>query len=485
MLQLEGELSASSRPSHANCGLDGGPPWQFVTHQNQPVAALSVDQTEARVRLGLVFLDGDRVVDVSIQPGAWVGRLRHSASLSGANPDRWEADLRRELLAGGVSEGWWTPATGDPGELDLVALAARSAWPLLRLCTDDVREIPRWAAGLLRGPDPVSAVRRQFGDRSNRPLIRAMAEHLSGSINWWSLACVLAAHSMDADRAATVLVELGKAEVDHLCSVDEFRLLERTIGAAPAPVAARLLRSVDERGPSRLLRALDNWDRAEDRVGPLRPTVAELERRLVQLGEPSLEPAVRAPEPDPVERLVAMLDAEGIEVSTVADPDPRSMPARQRRVGQRPIERQAVEHQPIDLRMTERAGARPDWQAARMAPSVAPVERPITFDHPPGARAFHREREGRVDLLLPADPAHLVEWARLLRNCLHDYVDPVAAGESMILGIRVDEQLVGAIELNRGGHLRQMLGRANRPLPDWVDQAVLAVLARVRTRRLS
>ncbi len=468
MLQLEGELSATPRPSHANCGLDGGPPWQMIMHDEEPVAALSVDQTEARVRLGLVFLEGERVVDVSIQPGAWVGRLRTSASLRAANPDRWEADIRRELLAGGLAEGWWTPATGDPADLDLVALAARSAWPLLRLSTDDVREVPRWATGVLRGPDPVSAVRRQFGDRSNRPLIRAVAEHLSGSINWWSLACVLAAHSLDPDRAATVLRESGDESADdHTCSVDEFRLLERTLGDVPAPTVVRLLRSAGDGGPARLLAALDSWDRAQDRVGPIRPTVAELERRLQQLGEPAL-PAP-TPRVDPSEQLTTLLEAEGIATEAVTAG------------GRGADEALRPPTQPIG----ERRPMVREWRHARMAPIVGEQRRPVTFEHPPIARACHREREGRVDLLLPVDPDHLTEWARLLRNCLYDYVDPVTAGTSVILGIRVDEQLVGAVELTRSGAIRQMVGRANRPLVEWIEQAVLTILARARARRLA
>lgn len=423
MLKLEGELSTSPQTS-VPAERPAEPDWQLITNGDRPVVAVAVDKNEARVRLGLAFFEGGRVVDVSIQPAAWVGRLRHSASLAGADPDLWERDVQAELLAGGRSEGWWTPATGDPAHLDLVGLAARSAWPLLRLCTDNVREVPRWSTGLLRGPDPVSAVRRQFGTRANRPLVRAIAQHLCGSINWWALACVLAAHSLDADRAVRLLGEPirhdGEA-TDHLCTIDEFRLLERTLGSASPSTVLRFLRSEPNGNIRRLLTALDRWERAGERIGALPPTVEEAERQLLHLGEPR--------------------------------------PTMQRAVG--------------------------NWRTPLSAPKVIDLtERPAEFAHPRRARAFHRERQGRIDLLLPVDPDHLVEWSRLLRNCLNDYVDTVSTGESTILGIRLDEQLVGAVELDGRGSVRQMVGRANRPLDEWINHAVLAIIARVRTRNL-
>ncbi len=460
MIQLEGELATSLRQSYrhsegviawgtrADCGSDGNPPWQLIQHGDDVIAALSVDQTEGRARLGLAFFGGDRIVDVSIQPGAWVGRIRQSASRFGANPDRWEAEIRRELLSGGSSEGWWTPASVDPESLDLVGLAARSAWPLLRHCTDDVREIPRWATGLLRGPDPVSAVRRQFHTRASRPLIRAVAQQLSGSVDWWTLACVLACHSLDADRSARLLDPIEEAaSPTHVCSVEQFRMLERLLGDQPPATVLRFLRSADEGGPRRILRSLDQWRRAADRVGEIPPTVAEAERRIIAMGEP--RPATMAiPASAPVAEPVIDLVASDV---------------------------------PELLRPLAASGEREPWQRARHAPRAGDVEIPTAFDHSMWDRAYHRERHGRVDLLLPADPAHLVEWSRLLRNCLDDYVPAVAARQCTVLAVRVDEVIVGAVEVDPTGRVRQLMGPANRPLASWVDDAVMGIVRKVNS----
>ena len=186
--------------------ITGGPdPWRTIRAEatGAAVAALDVVADGSRVRLGLPFLDGDRVIDVSIQPGVWIDRIAQAADAAGVPPNTWKDRIRADLITAGINAGWWLAA--EMSRQDAVTVAMRAAWPLLRSTPRTEREIPRWAVPLLQGPTVADGARQLLGDRVTRPVTRAIGELLEAEIDWWPLGVATATTGVRGDHLARLI----------------------------------------------------------------------------------------------------------------------------------------------------------------------------------------------------------------------------------------------------------------------------------------
>ncbi len=433
------------------------------------VAAVAELGDERRLRLGLPFLDGARVVDVSIQPGVWIDHVRTVAARADARPNEWVDRVRADLVAAGDDAGWWRASALDG--VDAVGVALRAAWPLLRGDPDrertaagsPIREVPRWAATLLHGPDVTSGARRLLGRRANRPVVRAIAELLAdpeGGVDWWPLALAATAARVEGDHLVRLL-RGASSEGSMRPSVDDVSLLEVTLASAAPGDVVRLTTTPDGADAAehahRVLVALDGWRRCGGRTSALPPSVELVERRVTS----TLGDTVGQAGPTVRRRRVRTARRSVDEVAAPIVPPAEELPSL------RPV----AEPEPP---------AAPGWARPRYAPTVAPedeVELPDRFDHPRMARRLHLLRDGDLTLRLPDGPRQLTAWGDELRNCLDTYAPAIATGRTIVLGVTLDDRLVGAVELDASLHVHQLLGSANRRLPTATERAVITLLS--------
>lgn len=78
--------------------------------------------------------------------------------------------------------------------------------------------------------------------------------------------------------------------------------------------------------------------------------------------------------------------------------------------------------------------------------------------------------------MLPRTADELVEWGRVLDNCLGGFRHAVADGRTQVLGLAVGGSLHYAVEVTRGGVVRQFEGVRNRQAPESLARPVLAAL---------
>jgi hypothetical protein len=79
-------------------------------------------------------------------------------------------------------------------------------------------------------------------------------------------------------------------------------------------------------------------------------------------------------------------------------------------------------------------------------------------------------------VVLPRTADELVEWGRVLDNCLGGYRHAVADGRTQVLGLTETGRLRYAVEVTRGGVVRQFEGVGNRQAPESIVRPVLAAL---------
>ena len=408
--------------------------WQQVVADGSATGvAVRLDEQDRRVRLGLSFLGGSKVVDVSPDPASWV-RCARSGARARHEPDaRWADALSTGLRRTGIDRGWWNelPANLAP---DLTAAAA--AWPLARPAIEagfDERCVPRWAVPLLSATDVATGTRAVLGARADRRVIREMANALAGTVRWWPIACAIALEQLDAGRIGDMLAQ---TDATYRCSQDERLLLTRSLGDAPPDIVRRLLGSAQgQDGPARLLAALDGWQRTIAKGQQLPNRLDRLETLV--LAELEVPPAPR-PAPERPARAI-------------------EMPARFRR--HRPRQEEALEPN------------------RRPRPNRRPPQDPERLNLPVWWQRLHRARRDAIDLILPTQRQDVVRWGQALNNCLGAYADAVADGRTLIVGIRCDQRLVGAVEIDpTNGTIRQLEGCNNQPLVDDLQREVLQLL---------
>lgn len=119
--------------------------WQRVVAGEQSTGvAVRLDEPSHRVALGLAFLEGRKVVDVSVDPASWVRCARQAARACYEPDGRWADALSVGLRRTGTDRGWWDAL---PQELAPELIATAAAWPLLRpsIAQGGVeRVVPRW-----------------------------------------------------------------------------------------------------------------------------------------------------------------------------------------------------------------------------------------------------------------------------------------------------------------------------------------------------
>lgn len=123
-----------------------------------------------------------------------------------------------------------------------------------------------------------------------------------------------------------------------------------------------------------------------------------------------------------------------------ADPNPNPGPA----------QRQPATSTPTDLAPPTPAARTPVPSSAERGAVPPPAETPHAAYGPPRLR-----RRGT--------PARTTAGA-VLSNCLDDFVDAVASGVSVIIGVRAAGRLSAAAEIRPGRILVQFLGPRNRPV---------------------
>ncbi len=86
-------------------------------------------------------------------------------------------------------------------------------------------------------------------------------------------------------------------------------------------------------------------------------------------------------------------------------------------------------------------------------------------------------RWGGLRFQVSTSAGELRLWGMVLHNCLGDFAPTVASGRSWIIGIEVDEAIIGCVEMETSSRaVRQILGDRNRPLPRATKHAVLETL---------
>jgi hypothetical protein len=410
--------------------------WYLVLPDGEPpIAAIGVNLGAHRCLLGLPFIGGDHVINISYGPDAWAAEIERRSVDLDVNPAQWSAAIVRGLNQLATDHSWWEePLTG------LQSTATAAAWPLLRPSVqagDTLQSIPRWAAGLLAGPTLSEGVRRELGRRGDRRVIRALGECLGPSVDWWALAIALGLPQLDAGRLGNFLEQNTQS---HRCSQAQFATLVNTLGTMSAVRAMRLLKSAEGGdGVQRLLVALETWQRASLQTVRLPSRLPELEAIVVTAMETPATPRVihvAGPEQAPQRQY------EGYPPGW---PQPR-------------VER-TVPVQPL------------------IAPDISIDVMPGQFRYPIQWQRLHRRSIDDIELVLPAGPDDLELWSRLLSNCLDTYAAAIATGHAVIFGIRIRGMLTGAVDIDPDRRIiRQVLGPKNRRLPTSITSNVMEML---------
>lgn len=479
---------------------------------------------EGRVRLGLVMPSIDRVVDVSVAPSTAVARLDDAARRAGVAPQAAHRAARRSLEGAAERAGAWRP----PGGVGLLTAMGGVAFPLLGAAYERgakaLDEVPRWAAAALAAPTARAAAEVAFGAGATRPLVAALASAVvttvdaaPGPIGLWPLGlAMIGAGALDPDRLARVLREAAASPPPtEVLSVDEVctgRIVMAALGPDPA-MSVLLEATRPPAGRTQLCDLLALWPVVGHRL-PLRrpsrlPALLDLCRSVAAsdrhpsahrpVGTPNARSQVHGrPPPDASEEWPG-----GAGGPTTATPSPRAAAARARRDASRGTAGGAA------------TAPRPNRRSESGTGSITPVAAPLTgfrvddrrpwtpVDRPqqirraldapaapgparaPQAGALPLPRflasvdgaeVGGVKLALPRSVAELERWSRRLRNCLDTYGPAVATGASHLLGVFVDGELRGCVELAPNREVRQALGPANRPLGPVKRQAVMGLL---------
>ncbi|MBT8241145.1 MAG: hypothetical protein KJN63_07945 [Acidimicrobiia bacterium] len=393
-----------------------GSAWQLLLGPVGPVSAIRLDEDRSRLRFGLALLGGKNIVEVTNEPSTWVKALDYAARSIRENPDRWLSAVSRGIDRWCRDRGWWTKPLDKPA-----MTVASAGWPLLRPAVTGgqwISSVPRWACGLLSGPNLPSALEREVGHfRSDRRVVRLTAETLKGPVGWWPLAVLLSVDCLDAGRPGDMLSNTSN---QWSCSQHDFHLLERVLGSTQPTTAAGLLGSVDQAGgPARLMRALDSWHRTGWSVAHLPRNIDEIERRAQEV-------------------LTAQANGRCAEAPE------------------------------------QRRGAR---RAAFHPPQTPPVPPTAVFDYPPSWLNADGQRSGEVELRLPVDHAQLKEWGAILRNCLANFRAAIIIRRALVLGIFIDGRIRGAVQVNPARReIVQLSASQNRQLPTPVERQVVELL---------
>ena len=442
-----------------------------------PTAGVLFDRDRAQVRL--LFGRSGAGPDVSFQPAAVDRVVRDQARLAGVDPNRWSTELLGLLVD-------WSPALGwiERGPHQLIAAVGAFTHPLLCEPYQEGRsplgEVPRWASPILRASDARDAASRLVKAPTNRRVTRALAMALvarENEIDFERLASAVAAAGLVADDELANLLEvpLGEGPAHAPLAADKVRAIRTGLGWYPADRRAALLMDaarhhrVDDlaRAMGRLRWVIDSAPR------PLPVRLSRLEELCARL-----VPVVAARHDPPPRQSPSVVTPTGEEARrTNLEPSQRRSAARWEEV---PHPAEAAE---VPQTRPSRQRARPG-QVPLQAPP-APATCPQSWPVHPALLAVSEHRVGELTLCVPTSLAELASWSRLLNNCLNSFGPAVAHGRSWVIGVRSDDEWIGAVEICPATRrLRQAQGPRNRPLPAAVYERVIEALGELNVLQL-
>ncbi len=383
-----------------------------------------------RVTTGLELLDGQRTIDVTVQPDTIVHLLRGLAGRNRRDGNAWERALARRLEDKAVDWGF-EPA--NPAGEELAPLIASLGFPIIGLAAargaTPPPYVPRWAEPVLSAPDARAAARAAFGRSASRRVVRALpasflggdsepAQHALISLMPLALAMSLPEQS-SADLIANVLLaDSADHAPQHWPDTDQLEALRRGFRLfgpdLSATLAAEALGSLP--GPGRLIYLVVHVPMlfsSNDRRLPRR--IDDLESDIADLVVTEME----VPPPPREVRAAAYHADRGIDL---------------------PVE--------------------PLYQPG----PAAVVDVGEEFQYPERVLRLHGASFGLYSIALPRTRHELRGWGRQLDNCMADYCDSVAASQSVVLGLRRDGRLVAGAELTGDlARVRQFVRDGNHP----------------------
>jgi hypothetical protein len=398
---------------------------------------------DRRLRTELILL-GVRAGDLTAHPGAVVAVLDDWARRVGDDPNGWLGALEHHLRA--ALARWGLPVTTGcaPDRAEVVCrLLGAAAWPMLAYCYDHevrpLREIPRWALGVLRADGPRGAAKAAFGPKGNRlvaqllplSLIPAKSAGPDATLALAPLAMALVgADVLEPDALASLLALTEPWQPPHRWPTAGHMAAARQAvavlgGATTRALLVETLREGDPRqffSVAQLVCGAANWLRP-----PFPHHVTELRARC----EAALTPA-------------------GTVAVTSSAADRREFTDR------------VIETRTVALR-APRTTAEPVVQGAW---------------HSDVLDAIDGRDIGGARLCVPHSAEELGSWGRQLANCLGSYTEAVARGASWIIGIRAAEGcLIGCIEITpTNRRIRQVQGPRNNRLDRHLGIAAVSEL---------
>ena len=417
----------------------------------EPVLTLAApDPACARIEVGLVLAPLERTVDVTAHPAAASTAVRAAARRHGLGEAEAVAAAGAQVREAAAAAGAWAA----PADASIEAALGGAGYPLLAAAyrggAAPVQEVPRWAVPVLRQPTARAAAVEAFGAAATRPVIAALGSRFTdpvgGAVPLLPVGLgLIGRDALPPDRLARVLGAGGPIPGDGA-------LLDRAAIASGRRAARRW-------GPVRTERVLTDAG-VHERGGQL---LLEVLRWAADLGDHA--PGRLA------NRLVDLHGQYRSAMATDPGPAPRPPARPARRAAQH---RHPARHEPVEERPP------PDPRHRIFAPAAAgPVQvtAASVLPRPPELAALHHLELDGLRIVVPRTVGDLQRWSRLLANCLHDYGPVVVAGRSAILGVERAGTLHYALEVERGGRIRQFVGPANRP-PDPVHRlAVVEALA--------
>ena len=448
-----------------------------LTVRLSPSASVRFEREPATVRL--LFGRSGIGPDVSFQPSAVDRVVRDQARLAGADPNRWCSDVLAHLVDwhGGLG---WVDRRADR----LVAAVGAFTHPLLGVVYQQGRaavdEVPRWASSILRADDAGDAATRLVQGPTTRRVKRVFAAALlarPGAIDFERIGMAVATAGLVTDDELANLLEVAVRDepLPDPLTVDEVAMIRCGLGWYPADRRAPLLIDVarDHRA-SELARALTRLRWVID-VAP-RPLPSRLSKLTELCGRlvPVMAAAPAATANTPTPRTDTATPP-----TTTATVDRRAMAALDDIP--HPAERNETPRQGLARRPARRP-TRPG-EVPRHAPA-APATAPSIWPVHPDLRVVNEHRVGDLTLCVPTSAAELGLWSRQLWNCLDSFGPAVAHGRSWVVGIRLDDSLVGAIEIcPQTRRLRQAQGPRNRALPSTVYDRTITALGELGVLR--
>lgn len=418
-----------------------------------PLAQIAFESRRARILL--CMFGGRRLLDVSVQPGAFARVVASEALGAHRDGNAWCSAVEAAVARSACERSMWRRS--EAAMRGLVPLLTGLAFPVLASAYDlgarPVAEVPRWAEHVLSRATAREAAVAAFGTRATRRTTRA-------------LACSLVPDA-DAPDGATValgplclaLIGRNTLEPDQIVEVLS---ATRVWHASPAwlptgrlEASARVLSGL---GPSAATRLLLDAAGEQRGIEVLIDTL-DLYQHL-RHHFPTAPPG----------RLDALRGACSELAPAPIGPTVAAATPRRRVESRRRNERHGAQHHgsygglPQVGALADVAAPPVEIFTPRNAPHTRSIRLPATFLYPTVLRELEHTSEGDIRLVLPHTPSELAGWGNRLGNCLGTFTRAVATGASWIIGVEHCGVLAACAEIDpTSRRVRQLLAAHNRP----------------------